>query len=666
MWLFLLFFVVTGINAQEGPSVRGCCAYSIHLVNNYDKSNVWKVRVSGLCDTKICCATPDEWNQSGDASSYLEWTPPGGGPIPSGSAIDNDFMIFMSSAASPNVLQVEWLDFNNTVVCRHLITISCDGKYEEDQDWSLFTAKTPLDDPGLFVFAVREPEDDDEGCDVDEVNTRGACEINSNIMCAGSGTYSVSLSAPSGFTVYAWSVTGPSNLTLTETATQTVTITTPGTYEFTVTCAGQDSVEPCTSHLDVIIPTIVADFTYERVMQTCDNVVNFMAMGWLDVNTVGTVNWSCAGVSGFPTSGTNISFNFPNFGTYSVMMSIKDIYGCTYSITKTVDLSANCHAGLKVKEFNFCFDRNCSGTRDVTVTYQNTSTGGKCPLKFVWNFGDGTSVTTDQGQTTVQHTYHNVPCTGNSYSASIAMTDSSPTPCSSNSSIPANIMPCKVEIDFTKCSDGTVIFTSNVDGDWDCPGSVKTFGWPDAGNIFGWHHSKKVKYNTGDYTVTFKGYCDTGGTCTVVKSFHIDAICCSRNDRKHEWYTFSDPMVGTEYKMKYRFAQNQFPLVHRIKAKTKLKKCKKFLGVHYYASTHADEIEASFSGTIYKNSNPCACEIPIDVSQSETKYNAAKVKVLEHVGDKFRSRINSIHSVHRVVVAGMTVVKKLDLGQDCD
>jgi hypothetical protein len=95
---------------------------------------------------------------------------------------------------------------------------------------------------------------------------------------------------------------------------------------------------------------------------------------------------------------------------------------------------------------------------------------------------------------------------------------------------------------------------------------------------------------------------------------------------------------------------------------------KKKWGITYYRGSKADQIDASVNGTIYKTdpASWCKWDSPFIITASDTRYNSAKAKAVEHVGEKYRSRLSSIHSFHQVIVGGTTATKTLDLGDECD
>lgn len=649
---------------KEGEGSR-CCAYSLHFVNLYEEGVIKKVRVSVMCDTKICCAETDEWAQNNNYPTSVEWSPNDGSPVPPGNAIDQEFLIFLDGTTSPHYLQVEWIDFNDKVVCRHTIEIYCENDYDEETDWTKFTQKTALDDPNLFVMAVREEEEDEDACDPEEGSYKIVeCSFSASITCQASpSTYQVTLTGPTGFDSFTWTTSGAS---IPSVANPTVTFTTPGSHGISLLAVNTSTGDSCFTAQDVIIPFFNPSFSTNPVPVLCSTKMKMEAQGIGDPSTVSSISWSCASVTGFPSSGNPITYDFMTPGTYAVTMKILDIYGCTHEITQNVVIALTCTPKAKVKEYYLCKD--CEGPRQIKVTLQNLSTGGKCPVTFTWDFGDGQTATTNETQMTIDHYYVVPDCSkGKTFTLKLTMDDSSSPSCHAVFNLPVVIEPCLADFDTIVCPDGWVKCTGNMFGTWELPSgvsiSLSKSGFPDAeGN------RDMIQFElpgSGDHEIKFTGHCSTGGRCTVTKTIvNFKKECCARNDAERHKVEFW--AGGKEFRMKYKMVQRQLPLIHNIKAKTKLKKKKKVAGIRYWKGTKADEIEASFSGTIYKCEDGCQCKIPEAISGSTVKFNKTKAKHREDIGEKFRSRKDTLMSTHRVVKNGHTQIEHILLGNDCD
>lgn len=668
LWLAFMALVATMYARTNPPASSDCCAYALHLVNLYTDERVRNVRVTGICGTNLCCADPDEWAQASNLPTSVDWSMADGSGIPYGNAIDNDFMVYLDPTVSPQTIQIEWFDANNNVMCRQIIQIDCNGTFdEEEEDWMKYTQRTSLDDPNLYAFVTRETEDDDESdCDFGSVNALIVdCPADVNVTCSGGNTYVVSITGPGGFDTYKWTVNGPSSPVLGNIQNPSFTSSQSGSYA--IHLEATNSQDTCLKTLEVIIPKFDPDFSWEIL--PCGTSLKLSGGGWDDFSDVQNVSWTSS-LPGFPLTGFNATAPFPGFGTYSITMTIVDKYGCSHSITKSVTLSSACAADLKVERFTFC-SSECDNVSSIAkvVTFRNLSTGGICPITYTWNFGDGSpAVTTNALDSIVTHTY-TVSCpTGQDFNVTLSMQDASSPACLSSKSIVASIRPCEVDFDIRVCPDGRVNFSANTAGIWSTPGAKARAPWPYSSFPKKGKRQKLVaRYGNGTHTVTFKGFCDGGGECTVSKTFTVTLECCAKNDRDRDKHKFTES--GKDYKMKYRFAQNQLPLIHNIKAVSKLKKKKKTkIGISFWKGQRADEIHASFDGTIYKrDGDHCNCSVPTNSNASETQFNKKKAKAKDGQIGRYRSRVETIESSHQVRMNSYTSpVFHLKLGKDCD
>jgi len=658
-------FPLPGLSDKEA---KECCAFSLHFVNLYETKFVKKIRVSAMCETRICCADPDEWMQDNSTPEYVEWYPADSSAVPFGNAIDNEFLIYLTSQTSPYFLQVEWFDFDDNIVCRQTIEISCEGPFkEEDEDWTQYTSRTALDDERLFVFAVREEEDDEDGCE--DLMKMGVCLISYSITCSGIDNYSVSLNASgNNMELYQWAVvSGPASPAINPGQNTSVILTLPGTYIIALDAQHLDTGESCSDETVIVIPSFAPNFTTARVPLPCSATIKFTPFGASDPASVNTVLWSCVGIPDFPTSCSydgSVQYTFTAPGTYTVIVTFMDEYGCAHSVPKEVVVSFDCNAGAEVDRYYLC--TGCQGESNIQVFFNNTSTGGTCPLTFTWDFGDGQPIiTTNENQLSVPHTYTVPNCAvSHTYYVTLTMTDSEVNPCSSVVTIPVIIAPCRPDVTWRVCPDGKICCSSTVPGKWTFSPTLEIL--TNEVDEDGLSSEICVRAcDEGTYDLNFEGHCSTGGRCIIQRSIVVDSlICCAKNDADRAKFDF--PTNSPQYRMKYKMVQRQFIFYHKIRLKTKLKKRKTLWGIVYWKGTKADQIEAHADGTIYKSDPICNCLLPDTVDDGVIKYNKAKAKRNINIGDRFRSRLNSLISTHRVVKSGYDITKYLDLGNDCD
>ena len=167
-------------------------------------------RQSTTCETRICCSDPDLWIQNENYPYYIEYLTPDGSGFPTGpnplDVIDNDFEIWLENSTADHTIQVDWYDFSDNIISSHEIEIGCDDAFSDDEDWTLYSKeRCCISDPKLFVFAVREPDDDaDMPCgEFDREATE--CAITQSITCCGND-YCVELTPPANYTSWIWSI----------------------------------------------------------------------------------------------------------------------------------------------------------------------------------------------------------------------------------------------------------------------------------------------------------------------------------------------------------------------------------------------------------------------------------------------------------------------------
>jgi hypothetical protein len=658
-----------------------CCAYEIKLINQNQQSNVKKVRLSALCETKICCAESDAWSQDLVGSDYVEWYLSDGSNIPYGTTINNDFIVYLDKSSSTHEMMVEWFDASNNVVCRHFITMACNGMYTEDENWLQYTSTTQLNDPTLLVFAVREPDADEEITDCDPAS-RGSCPLQYTVYCNGGNSYLVYLQALSGLIDYKWE--GFENgipFVINNNTSETANFLTSqgGSYHIGFT-SKYGRTEECNGSIDIILPEMIPDFIWE--LQPCGTDVLLTPTGWSDLNAVSTITWySLDGLPGFPiVSNSPVIRNFPTPlnpnipEPWNIVMVIQDVFGCSYQVTHTVVIDLRCKPSFKI-DYLLCKSGCNNGNQPVQVKFTNTSTGGDCAsgINYSWNFGDGSTPMIENAMNFNKPNDYIVTCpTGTSFPVTLTMTSTvNGSPCTEQITQPINIAPCDVSISITTiCPDGKYVFSANVPGLWSFPGSVDIAPWPhsDKPDIYGRQKFVAVRYNSGFHLVSFTGFCPNGGYCTIRKEIFVDKECYAVNDKvTHEYY---EPSNGS-WVIKSKFIQRQFAFIHRITAKTIFKRQKSIGGYTYYRRAKASEIESSFTGQIFTSDCSVGCNYsdPNNIYASNPESNKKKSRALDARIGKFKSWINSLTSTHRVKINANdpnSIYINLFLGHDCD
>ncbi|TND08494.1 MAG: PKD domain-containing protein [Bacteroidetes bacterium] len=181
-------------------------------------------------------------------------------------------------------------------------------------------------------------------------------------LCAGS---SINISAPVGAQSYSWAPTGQTS--------QTINVTTPGTYSVTMT-----SVTGCTTMLTHVVaqyPQPTATFTYNS--PNCTTLVNFTNTSTCTNNGAMTYTWDFG--DGSPTSNLQSpSHNYPA-GTFTVTLIATGVNGgCADTITAIVNPANGGQAAFS----------NTSECLNNPTQFTDLSVGS---TGWSWDFGEPSS-----------------------------------------------------------------------------------------------------------------------------------------------------------------------------------------------------------------------------------------------------------------------------------
>jgi PKD repeat protein len=169
----------------------------------------------------------------------------------------------------------------------------------------------------------------------------------------------------------------------------------PGTYNVRLVVTNFNT---CT---DTMIKQVVinekprVNFTFTP---TCLNeVIHFTPdSNYMNLNSIATYSWNFG--DGFTASTANAVHTYDNAGTYPVTLTVVDTNGCHNDTTITITVN-------ELPLVNFIFSsNNCAGS-EVQFTDLTTLSYGFI-TEWVWDFGDGTSITVPMGgNQNVKHTY---------------------------------------------------------------------------------------------------------------------------------------------------------------------------------------------------------------------------------------------------------------------
>lgn len=237
---------------------------------------------------------------------------------------------------------------------------------------------------------------------VEAACTPGTLQMAGSGICIGQST---TISAPPHANGYFWN-TGEN--------TQSINVTTPGTYQVTLTSLQGSQCNITLSATVVGYQSPVADFSYATQPCRLDSV-SFVNNSTLSGGSISSLRWDFGDgvqspfgqpsnnvVNVISTTGTynNPYHNYANQQTYNVTLTVIGSNGCTTSVTKPVTMTmlANVNAGPDITV--------CSN-----IGYTLNATGG---TNYTWSNGvpNGTHIYPPVGQNTFVVTTNQNGCNG--------------------------------------------------------------------------------------------------------------------------------------------------------------------------------------------------------------------------------------------------------------
>lgn len=238
----------------------------------------------------------------------------------------------------------------------------------------------------------------------------------------------------------------------------------PGTY--TVSLSVTNQLTGCS---ETVIDTVnivheVADFQLSNP-ETCRNAaVTFTAINNISAN-ITSYTWNFG--DGITSTGNSVSHKYNKANAYTVSLILKDIYGCTDTMTKALALQVN----GPTARFQSAIAGTCLNT---AVGFADSSfSDGQHPIQqWSWNWGDGN--TQNLSSAPFNHSY-SAP---GKYSVSLVVTDSKG--CADTLNRPDMIIVSKPIAAFTgdtlSCTSKPINFTNSSSG----PGLVYTWDFGDG------------------------------------------------------------------------------------------------------------------------------------------------------------------------------------------
>ncbi len=518
-------------------------------------------------------------------------------------------------------------------------------------------------------FAPCDTVDHDyDGCDIfiDSVNVNVLCGNQVSVAAVFDGT-------PSDVVWSIYDMEGSKIITGTHTNQFIFTLPGPGVYYGTVeaSCGGGDANggDEDEEAFEIINQAPVADFSLTSYL-SCEDTICIRTIETTDYSQEDNLSYTYT-VKDLGTGVTTIyntaqpTYSLDPGRSYEVRLDVIDSKGCISAKTVTLDAQTTCQAKYDWS-YSWC-DSCADGSKtDVDVSFTNQSDNPNCNIipVYAWDFGDNTAIDSTQSPT---HTYKDVPCPGKAYTVQLTMTLGNPGDadyCKSVWDTVITISNAKVEISVVRiCPDGLVHFrTSAVEGKWETPGSLNKPKWPavfkNIRKILGIQIGQDYRQyygSPGTYIVSIsEAESENHNKCTPKRiQFTITEVkCYARNDRVK-----GDTIVD-DVKIKWKFAANQWPLYHQMKAKVKSVGYKKF-----------EQVSAAFDGVINKKDETECFSTPVPISDaSGTLTNVRKAKAKKFADGRFRIGNDMATATFYIKTKanGIEATWQAKLSRDCD
>lgn len=159
-----------------------------------------------------------------------------------------------------------------------------------------------------------------------------------------------------------------------------ITYTSPGTYTVLLEVTDDNGVHTYSDQI-IVHPYPEVNFSADP-LGGCAPVTAFFTDASSQIGS-DIVDWSWNFGDGSPGSGSTVEHTFNNPGSYHVILTVEDGFGCTKTNTydNYINVSEPPAAAFTIDPSSYC--------NPTTVQFTNNSFGYDPPLGYEWDFGDG-------------------------------------------------------------------------------------------------------------------------------------------------------------------------------------------------------------------------------------------------------------------------------------
>lgn len=582
--------------------------------------------------------------------------------IPVGDPIQGIFAIDVKEQKGPQLIQIEWLDSDRSVLCNQILNITTDEKVnpryrpplpQKQCDCNCLTAATEIDEDSM------QDNEPFISVDVETPEMIGFRKV--------SVPYTVEVEPPNVNFTRKWTVlytdrTGDSTelqINPNETMignfdnskfTGHAIFNLPGfgDYEFEVEVKAKmcniedgkretaddsdfDSNSLRDSALDTKVefasePCDPKKYTFQDITKTpnCDP-----AVGINPVWTVTDISTGTPPLTLTPSSSGIVTYSFPTLGNdYVVKLQADDpnetmdVGGVATPVPRGLWIETITPHTNIIPKFKFDSYDSCNSPHKKPFKFYNISENIECPHTLEWDFGDGVT-SSDQNPT------HLFSQTGD-HDVSLTITDTTTTPPTPYTDLQTvTIQQWTPDFTTVVCADGTLKIKASSDC-YDFDSKNPNNQWELDGQVVETDILKfERKYDvTTSVVIKYTATNCFGGTCsrsrTVIVTVEND---CIEKGKEKLIRTFN--YDGTEYRTRsvFKFKGNRSQ--PKIIAKTKLQK-KGFLGIWW--RTKALSIGISINGTIQTEdlSTGCSCSNARIVAETYAPVFNKRLRCVHH------------------------------------
>ena len=680
------------ISCKKDSNTKKCCRYALYLTNNASNSFFKEIRITPLGTTRITEASSDGdiWLQANDLNyTYVKYSNPSNSTIPLIPVEEEDiwFSIDPTSSSTPKVL-VEWIGLTNNILATHTISLPCyeEKNINDDIDWDSYTQITTGSQYNVFSGIDQVPCSEPiylrsmEDCP--EILHLLSCDASNNTILTITRS---DVSNP----YFKWIIDGVDRgnaypLIINPAPNSSYAVQLIQSQKYT-DINGQDSFAiDCTNEKLIKIHRPNPGFSYLQIGQPCPNF-NIAFTYYDPSNLLDLLTWTYSwtfklgGVVVGNGTGPATARSFTNEGTYDVIIEVTTDWGCKYSDTAQIILSYECKPKLDWS-YDWCNDTGIrAGQRYLkTVTFENLSTGGKCPT-FEIKFPGAGWQPFIPGMTKVFNTLPN-----ETWQVDFKMTSTAAgaaPPCGIAISNSIVLKPLQVDINYTLCPNGDVIFNT--------PSPNPTWEFPGANNqtIFTLLNKNEStvtpNYEPGKHLIILNCYDpNTHAKCRKDLSFETIDICC---DDQKSLQPFTNTLNGNNYKIRGKFkvkykhlfdwsGVGPFNKHTKVEVKTiAFKEKRKRNGNTRWKRFHPEQIYAGLEGDFYNRGAACDCDNLNHYNQNgdptwDWWVRGVRFRDNLYAGGTNYIRWDSVKSIHGLKVSGAPMwYVNIYLGQlDCD